>query len=183
MNISKAICLALATGLLAGCAPVIPPDVFQLAPQSIEKRQLETRQYETEDESKILAACAGVLQDLGFTLEESETPLGLIVASKDRSAVDKGQVAGATFIVLLAAASGTTSNALDLVDSTQKIRASIVTAKSKDPKKMSVRVTFQRIVWNRIGQLSRVETMNDPVLYQGFFEKLSKAVFLEAQNI
>lgn len=163
--------------LLYGCA-TFPKDALKLNPQSLEKRQLQTRQYDTKNEEKIIAACAGVLQDLGFTIDESETKLGVIVASKDRDATNGGQVALAT----LAAIFGN-SNAYSTIDAVQKIRVSVVSNPSLDGIKMLVRVTFQRVVWNQAGSVSRVETINDPKLYQGFFEKLSKAVFLEEQKI
>ena len=68
---------------------------------------------------ELLSAAAGVLQDLGFNIDESETKLGVIVASKDRSAVTATQVAGAVAMALL--------GAYMPVDKTQKIRVSLVT--------------------------------------------------------
>ncbi len=182
MSWSKKIAYALiASVLLSGCATTIPKDVLKLAPESLAQRQLQTRQYETKDEKQNLAACSGVLQDLGFSLDESETKLGVIVGSKDRDATDAGQVAGATALVLLAALGGVRSNALETIDGVQKIRASVVTSVFSE--KIKVRVTFQRIVWNKRGDISRLETLDDAKLYEGFFEKLSKSVFLEAQLI
>ncbi len=167
---------------LTGCV-TIPPDILRLPLDSLEKRKTETRQYETTDEEKMLSASAGVLQDLGFTISESETKLGLIAAAKDRGAVDSGQVALATAITVLAALGGSYNNSYQQIDKSQRIRASVITRLTEDGKKILVRVTFQRIVWNIAGNISRVETLNDQNLYEGFFQKLSKSIFLEEQKI
>ncbi len=77
-------------GMLAGCEPGIPKEALELSPESVKDRQLQTRHFETRDEAKLLSASALLLQDLGFTLDESETKLGVIVGSKTRSAVNAG---------------------------------------------------------------------------------------------
>ncbi|UCC31611.1 MAG: hypothetical protein JSU86_04895 [Phycisphaerales bacterium] len=145
-----------------------------MRPHTLEHRQRSTRRFQTTDEKRILSACAGVLQDLGFTLEGSESEVGLIVASKDRSAVEAGQVAAKVFMATLFGADVP-------IDRNQKFRASIVTHPSGG--EIAVRVTFQRIVWNDYGQISCLELIEDPEVYQEFFDKLSKAVFLEAHEI
>ena len=164
--------------LLTGCITTCPPDAFKVNESSLEKRQSQSRRYESSKEGEILLASAGALQDMGYTIDESAKPLGLVVASKDRDATNGGQVALVTFAALL----GGTAD-YGAIDKTQKIRASVVTKLSEDGKNTVVRVTFQRIVWNARGAVSRVETLGDPVLYQGFFEKISKAIFLEGQKI
>jgi len=161
----------------------MPADILKLPPESIQKRQLQSRQYETTDEAKIISASVGVLQDLGFNITETESQLGLAVATKNRKAVDAGQVALATTATLLAAVVGSYSNYYQQIDKAQSIRASVVSRLSLDGQKTIVRVTFQRLVWNMTNQVSRVETLSDENLYQGFFEKLSKSIFLEAQQI
>ena len=166
-----------------GCETTYPKDFLKLSTDSLHSRQLESRQYETKDEAQIISACAGVLQDLGFTLDNSETELGLVVGSKERDATDVGQVTVATFSVLLSAMGGVSSDAFNYIDKVQKIRASIVTKPDADGNKIIVRVTFQRIVWNAQGNISRMEALKDANLYQGFFERLSKSIFLEAQQI
>jgi hypothetical protein len=138
-------------------------------------RQLQTRRFETPDEQTLLQASLSVLQDLGFEVDESESRLGVIVASKVRDASDAGQIAGSIIIGILA-------NERVPIDVEQKIRAAVVT-RSVSAKETSVRVTFQRIVWNDRGQISRSESLEQPDLYNEFFYKLSKSVFLEAQGI
>jgi len=159
-----------------GCGG-IPKDALRMNKATLEDRRLQTRLFDTSDEEKILSASAGVLQDLGFNLDESETDLGLIVASKDRSATEAGQV----FLAVMVAAMSDTS---PRYDTKQKIRVSLVASKAgENAKRTAVRVTFQRIVWDNYGQITKLERINDPKIYQGFFEKLSKAVFLEAHGV
>ncbi|HCF05680.1 MAG TPA: hypothetical protein DEU72_05530 [Desulfomicrobiaceae bacterium] len=162
--------------ITTGCQ-TIPKDALTLSPESLAERQMQTRKYETKDEAKILAACAGLLQDMGFNIDESETNLGLITASKQRSAENAGQIVAA---VIVAALGG---GAMP-VDKEQKMRASVVTRPIGDQEKyIAVRVTFQRIVWNTQGQVTKSESIIDPAVYQEFFDKLSKAIFLEGQEI
>ena len=170
----KVFVLVCAALLLCSCAERIPPEVLQLRPESLALRRLQTRRFDTRNEREILLACSGVLQDLGFNLDESETKVGLIVGSKNRDASDTGQIIGS---VLMAALLG----AEVPYDSEQKIRASIVTRPVD--KQINVRITFQRLVWNNKRILWKVESLEDEKLYQDFFEKLSKAVFLQAQQI
>lgn len=162
---------------VVGCGEGVPKDALSIKTTTLEDRQIQTRVFDTTDEEKILSSCAAVLQDLGFNLEESETELGLIVATKDRDATDAGQV---TTAVAMAVLFGTPTR----FDKSQKIKASIVTApKATQDTNVAVRVTFQRIVWDNYGEVSKLERLNVPEMYQGFFDKLSKSVFLEAQGI
>jgi len=167
---------------LVGCAS-IPKGFLKLPEGYIEKRQLQTRYYDTTDEEEIITAVAGVLQDLGFTLDESETKAGLVAASKKADATDAGQVAGAFLLDLLGALSGSYSNVSATVDSVQHVKASVIVKPSLEGNRTVVRVTFQRIVWNVSNQINRVETIKEPEIYQKFFDSLSKAIFLEAHKI
>ncbi|MSQ91653.1 MAG: hypothetical protein EXR87_01790 [Gammaproteobacteria bacterium] len=165
---------------MGGCA-TIPKDALVLSPDSLERRQLQTRRIEGIGEKELLSAAAGVLQDLGFNIDESETRLGVIVASKDRSAITGSQITGAVLLALL--------GAYHAVDKTQKIRVSLVTrpAVAADGAALTdshlLRITIQRVVRDTQGQVTRIESIEEPAIYQEFFEKLSKSVFLEVQQI
>ena len=167
--------------LFISCAPKIPKEALELSPENLKNRQLQTRRFNT-DEKTMLSASAAVLQDLGFTIDESETDLGVIACSKTREAISSGQIAGA---IIIAALTGTVTH----VDKQQLIRASLVTypivfdETDKSKCQTAVRVTFQRIVVNTNNQVTRRECINDPEVYRGFFEKLSQSVFLEAHEI
>lgn len=165
-------------GLLlpAGCVVnQVPPEALAMSPQTLAVRQRQSRRFATGDEKMILAACLALLQDLEFNLEESSSDLGLVVASKDRSAVDTGQVVGAVLLGILGGSNVAT-------DRNQRFRASVVTRTTDDKKNVIVRVTFQRTVWNDRNQITRNEAVDVPEFYRAFFEKLSKAVFLEANE-
>ncbi|MEX0325384.1 MAG: hypothetical protein AB3N33_04780 [Puniceicoccaceae bacterium] len=143
----------------------------------MEWRQMQSRKYDTSDQEMILNASAAQLQDLGFTIDETEGELGLLVASKERSAVNAGQVVGS---IILAALTG----AYVPTDHHQLFKASVVTrAFGENQESVVVRVTFQRIVWNDANQVSKIERINDEEMYLEFYSKLSKAIFLEDQQI
>ena len=162
--------------VFSGCAGTIPPEALRWNKETLKERQLQTRKYDTQKEGDVLSACAALLQDLGFALDESETELGMLLGSKDRDATDAAQVTAMIFVALLG------GGAMP-IDRVQKMRASVITRLNEDGTSMLVRVTFQRVVWNTQGQVSKSESMNDPEIYQEFFSKLSKAIFLEAHEI
>jgi len=170
-------CVAVVIVALAGCQ-TIPKGALKLKPESLQKRALQTRMYEGIAEVDILSASAGVMQDLGFNIDESETRLGLIVGSKERDATEAGQVAAAIVIALL-------GGGAMAIDKNQKLRLSLVVrpASEDDKQKHLVRVTFQRIVWNTQNRITRTEGLEQPEIYQEFFDRLSKAVFLEGYKI
>lgn len=167
--------------LVSACVPQIPKEALQLSKESLKNRQLQTRRFDTDEET-LLSASAAVLQDLGFNINESETKLGVIVCSKKRTATNAGQVVGAIFLALL-------TGVATPIDKEQLIRASLITnpitvdKSDKSKCQTAVRITFQRIVTNTQGQISRRECINEAKIYQEFFDKLSQSLFLEANEI
>lgn len=238
----KKVCLLLLCVLgLTACAPQIPQDALRLSPESLQNRQLQTRRFETTNKKAMLAAASAVLQDLGFTLEESEVNLGVLTGSKQRDATSGAQVAGAVFASLLGVNTSIDSHqtirvslvmreqnagqaqpssrlraedAADIrkdleksiaaglkkyvsPDAGQKIAASSAAAAMRSLETdlnrhlgasaaggdSIVRVTFQRLIYNMEGQVTTAEQIHSPEIYRTFFEKLSKAVFLEAHEL
>jgi hypothetical protein len=152
-------------------------NVLSLESDSMEQRQLQTRKFEDLPEEKALSACAQVLQDLGFNIDNSEAKLGLIEGSKDREAVETGQVVGAILVAIV-------FGVAIPIDKNQKMFASLVISPAASSSNAQlVRVTFSRLVWDSHNNVSKAERLKEPAIYQEFFEKLSKSLFLEAQNI
>ena len=180
-----AICLPAIFGLLAlsGCVESqIRPAHFRLTPESLAKRQLQTRVFDTDDEAEVLSAGMATLQDIGFLVDDSEVQLGLIVASKERSAIQPAEVTGQVLLTILAGLAGQSYD--PVWDETQIMRVSlVVTPAMYDQAGSAVRITFQRIVFTNKGGVSKSEALGTPEIYREFFAKLSKALFLEAQEI
>jgi hypothetical protein len=171
--------------VLAGCTTARPQEPFELSPDSPQHRAAQTRCFETRDATELLSASAAVLQDLGFHVEESVRELGFLRAGKERSAREHGQEIGRVAVLILSL-----GKLIIPVDLHQKIAATLV-ARPTDASgtRHEVRIMFYRVVWQGDGHRNddyvppggqRMEMVRDPVVYEQFFAKLSKAVFLEA---
>ena len=212
--VNRAIALALVV-TLTGCV-VIPPNAFQVSPEMLAQRQIESRRFVGIAEEEVLVASYNVLQDMGFNLENSEVKLGVLTANKQRDASNAGEIVGAVVLAVLfgvmapvsksqsirvslvvqpagkdsaiaptyaGASAPTPSAAID-----QAVEAAPAAVSTKLEKAITtpgayvVRVTFQRIV-TRTNNSIYVESIKDPELYQEFFDKLSKSIFIEAQKL
>ena len=195
---SKAIALCippLCATLLLGCVQTIKPDAFfQLTPESLRSRALQTRVFETTTEKELLSASAAVLQDLGFQIEESEVEMGILRAAKERSAREFWQEFWQVVIAILSAAGGRGQSIQIIpVDLHQQIGATMATRPLEgDDSRYTVRIFFHRTLWKGEGQNGnqqippgehRMEAIRDGKIYQQFFAKLSKGLFLEAHEI
>lgn len=195
--------LVLAAGLLlAGCSTgpkTTSKDFFVLTPESAANKSMQTRQFETRDADELLSASAAVLQDLGFQVTESDRSLGFLRAAKERSAREYGQewTRGlvAFLTTLLSGLAGQNSTVMMPVDLQQQVNASLVAhpvADDGDGVRNEVRIVFYRLVWKGDGRSGdtyippgeqKMEMIRDARLYQRFFARLGKAVFLEAEKI
>lgn len=151
-----------------------PESLLTVGRETAARRIEQTRRYETRDEGRVLRAGSELLLDLGFTIDHAEDELGVLVASKARSAVELDQV----FLAFLL---GALTQSDVPYDSTQRLRASVV-VQPVGMKSVAVRVTFQRIVWDNSGRICKREALGDRNVYEEFFTKFSKALFLEAHQ-
>ena len=150
---------------------------YKLDENYLARRQMETARFETDNEELILSASAAVLQDLGFTIDETETKLGLITASKKREA---GNTGAKLALIMLSALSK--SHEPPVYDTEQKIYTTLVSNKSQNSNGYNVRIEFARIIWNNKNE-SRIEKIEDPEIYRDFFDKLGESLFLTAHSI
>ncbi len=178
--------LGMAFGCLVGCNS-LPEDAFRLSETSLETRQLQTRQYEEVAEGQILSASVGLLQDLGYTLDELDKDLGVISASKKASATNEAQVVGGVAVDVLGCLVTyllkCNNKSYKKTDKVQDIRLTLVVLPILEKEStLFVRVTMQRIVWDRANRISKQATIIDTEVYQEFFSKLDKSLFLEKEG-
>lgn len=174
LGMLRLLALAMVLAVVCGCQSVnVPREALTPGPESLALRQLQTRRFDTLDEASLLAASTALLQDLGFNIDAAQSRLGLIVASKERDATETAQ----TLASLVAAVFGVNAPP----DYRQTIRVCLVTRPAAGS--TALRVTFQRAIWDAQNRLTLQEAVTDDEIYQTFFAKLSKAVFLEAHSL
>ncbi len=148
------------------------PELTQL-----QTRELQTRSYETEDTTKVLQIALAVLQDDGFVVQNANTDIGLLSASKSlhEVGVDDMETAFAKGFFGLGSV---TSQEFSTVQSTVTV--------TPFGKKTRVRLSV-RLSSTEIGGLSganvKYESVTDPEFYQEFFTKLEKGIFIEQQQL
>ena len=145
-------------------------------------RAMQSRQFLTEHQEQLLIAAIATLQDLGFNLSITSKEHGLLVGSKDRDAVEAGNVAvGVGFFILQSLMYGVAGSNINYNES-QVINVSLVLSKSTN-KSIIVRTLFERHIANNDGVTTMVEIITDPEIYRQFYEKLEGAVQLEAHEV
>jgi hypothetical protein len=133
-----------------------------------EIRERQTNRFAVPSEKRLLIEATQVLQDLGFTIEESAPRYGVLAGSKNRDATETGQVVSQIALTVGLALLGVHYS--PVWDTDQIIRAT-VTTHPIDPHEASLRVSFERIVTTNQG-LSRAELLVGPEFSRGFFEKV-----------
>ena len=172
--------------LLAGCAPAVsqtltPPE------DMLAQREIQTKHYEFADEERILRACTALLQDMGFQIEDGTSRLGVILGSKmrDANSLTTGERAAVAVLTLGLLVGGYTAPlALLLVDkmNSQPVRidVGIFTRKiDAEGNRVAVRIIFRETEYKN-GQPALPQVIKDAAIYQDAFDRLSKALFLEA---
>lgn len=188
-------------------------EFFQLNQDSAANKAMQTRRIEIADGDELLSASAAALQDLGFQVTEVDRELGFLRGAKERSARERGQEISrgvtaflTTLLTLAAAAGGSSASAIVVppVDLHQQINASLIahpvraeqpaasmSGESETPG-FEVRIMFYRLVWKGEGQSGdtylppgeqKMEMIRDAQMYQRFFARLNKSVFLEGEKI
>jgi hypothetical protein len=166
---------ALALGL-AACAPQNPNWANELAlragaprPDAPLIRERQSTRLKLRDEVALLSEVTQVLQDLGYTVEESAPELGVLAGSKERDATEAGQVAAQIAVTVGLALLGVRYQ--PIWDKDQLIRVTVSTLPQPAQGDVRLRVSFERIVVNNPGQ-ARAEMLDGAEFSHGFFQQV-----------
>jgi hypothetical protein len=163
--------------VLAGCAPTAST-LLTLPEDSLARRHLQSRQFGTGDEARLLDACMTVLQDMGFQIDEASPRLGVLLATKTRDLnllQPEARLAAVVFSLGMLSALAENQPA--------KIEVGIVTRRlGTEGDRISVRAIFRKTAFLGNGQQGVTRTITEPEIYARFFDSLAKALFLEARE-
>lgn len=140
----------------------------------LEKRQFQTRTYQTMDKPLVMKAMLNVLQDEGFIVYNANPLLGFIYGVKDFDTSDSNIDISKEF--------GLSKSRLNL----NGIRVATIETTANVTeygKSMRVRINFKRKLLNVYGNAQFIDDVNDESYYQEFFSKVDKAIFLQKQKI
>lgn len=175
--------------LVAGCAPEIS-QMLAAPDDMLAQRELQTRLYESVGEEQILRACTSLVQDMGFQIDEGTSRLGVILGSKmrDANSLTTGERAAVGVVALGLLAGGYTAPlALLIVDKMNaqpvRIDVGIFTRRvDAEGSRVAVRIIFRETEYKN-GQPAPPHVIKDAAIYQDAFDRLSKALFLEAWEL
>ncbi len=193
----KATALFLLT--LAGCTtselcqaqqtePLAMEPLFQLNPTDPIDLADQTRIYATTDRESVLLASAAALQDMGFSVTGGEKRFGLLVGSKKADVEGPGAghaMAEAAVVTLSIMASILTGEDMvtDLPEQiAQEIHVSLLVSESGTRSGTEVRISLDRDMIYDQGY-SVPDHTELPLVYQDFFERLSRAIYLEGEKL
>jgi hypothetical protein len=170
--------LLLTATLATGCMGTLPPDAGSLP--ATELRAIQTRTYDQSDAKIMLKTVLDVLQDEGYVVDYGQTELGILHATKTITA--SGDQEFNRTGVFFPGAAGSRSNG-----GTAKLEATAnITTFGTGTK---VRISLQRIT-SFISEYyygpiiaNQAGTIVDAKVYQEFFAKLDRGVFLHKQGL
>ena len=140
----------------------------------LEKRQFQTRTYDSSDKALVMKAMLNVLQDEGFSVYNANPLLGFIYGVKDFDTSDPNIDISKEF-GLSKARLNMNGVRVATVETTANV--------TEYGKSMRVRVNFKRKLLNVYGNAQFIDDINDENYYQEFFSKVDKAIFLQKQKI
>jgi hypothetical protein len=152
---------------LFGCnlPPPIPPKT------QLQIRELQTREYPSKDLKQVMKAVIGALQDDGFLIRNADKELGFINALREYDVMDPNSA----FVAQLFEGSRARYEKTSIIEASANV--------SDFGRNVRVRIVFQVKIIDNFGMPIDSRTVEDAKMYQDFFVKVDKSVFIERQGL
>ena len=161
--------------------------LFELNPTDPADLVMQSRRFDAGESDVVLNGCLSVLQDMGYSITGGDRQLGLVTAKKRAEVLPPGlghavaEAALVTATVILSILTGE-DMVTDLPEQVaQTIFVSLLVSADGESQTL-VRLSIDRDMLYDTGFIIPDHT-ELPLIYQEFFEKLSRAVFLEAHQL
>jgi len=173
-----------AASLAGACATPVPKGALRLEESTLEVRAAQTRSLAAPSEAAILAATIAVLQDMEFNIDRIEKPLGVITASKVSDADDANEKTTLFFLDLLCtmSMSGDCDNMSTARDEQHIFLTTVVLPSLERTGEYTVRVTIQRVIYDKEDRVVVMERIDRPETYQQIFDNLRQSLYLEVNQ-
>lgn len=161
--------------------------LFQLNPTDPADLAVQSRRFDTSDNDVVLNGCLSVLQDMGYNISSGNRQMGLVVASRRAQVLPPGlvhAVAEAALIVTTVILSLLTGEDLvtDLPEQVEQTIFVSLLVSVESESQTRVRLSIDRDMRYDNGSVIPDHT-ELPLVYEEFFGKLARAVFLEAHQL
>jgi hypothetical protein len=165
--------------LLASCTVINQQSAPPPQKTQLQTRQVQTREYDTNDVKLVMKAVLNVLQDDGFIVRNAQLELGLLTATKE---VDlRGNGSGNDFWSnFFRGIDRNRGQGEAIFNKLKQIESSINI--SEFGKQSKVRANFQVKILDNQGNTVEVYQVEDPKYYQDFFMKVDKGIFIQKQG-
>ncbi|MCS7000433.1 MAG: hypothetical protein RML15_05835 [Bacteroidota bacterium] len=178
--------------LVSGCTIVNRPQPPDYEQTQLERRQYQQRDFDTNDTKLVMKAVLNTLQDDGFTVRNAVVDLGLISAVKEimltnRMRTGQERTPAETWAEIFAAAISRGRAQPSTPQQPQRYRnieqiEATVNVSPFGTRQTRVRVSFVARILDNEGAVIESYPVTDPNVYQQFFLKVDKGVFLEKQK-
>jgi len=182
--------------ILSSCN-YVPSSLLTLQKSALEIRNLQTRNFDSNSEKNILKASISALQDMGYSIQETESSLGVITGSKEvkinsffnnkspfdfNIGINKGFSLGNSRSSRNGVNIGIGNSSLNRKERynvKKETNVTIVSSPTNKINNFNLRASFQVNTYDNFGDISNSTTIKDPKLYQEFFSKISNSVFYQ----
>ena len=161
--------------------------LFQLNPTDPADLAMQSRRFDTSDNDVVLNGCLSVLQDMGYNISSGNRQLGLVVANRKAEVLPPGlghAVAEAAVVVTTVILSLLTGEDLvtDLPEQVEQTIFVSLLVSVESESQTRVRLSIDRDMLYDNGRVIPDHT-ELALVYEEFFEKLARSVFLEAHQL